>query len=42
MTNAMSSADQHTCFFEVYYPPLTTIGPNTFIFDVLTTAGCGP
>ncbi len=42
ITNAMSSADQHTCFFEVYYPPLTTIGPNTFIFDVLTTAGCVP
>lgn len=31
-----------TCFFEVYYPPLTTIGPDTFIFDLLTRAGCDP
>jgi iron complex transport system substrate-binding protein len=31
-----------TCFFEVYYPPLTTVGPNTFIFDLLERAGCAP
>jgi iron complex transport system substrate-binding protein len=31
-----------TCFFEVYYPPLTTIGPDTFIFDLLSRAGCDP
>ena len=31
-----------TCFFEVYYPPLTTVGPNTFIFDLLERAGCDP
>lgn len=31
-----------TCFFEVYYPPLTTVGPNTFIFDLLELAGCDP
>jgi iron complex transport system substrate-binding protein len=31
-----------SCFFEVYYPPLTTIGPNTFIFDLLERAGCDP
>jgi iron complex transport system substrate-binding protein len=30
------------CFFEVYYPPLTTVGPNTFIFDLLERAGCEP
>jgi iron complex transport system substrate-binding protein len=30
-----------SCFFEVYYPPLTTVGPNTFIADLLTRAGCG-
>ena len=29
-----------TCFFEVYYPPLTTVGPNTFIGDLLRRAGC--
>jgi iron complex transport system substrate-binding protein len=31
-----------SCFFEVYYPPLTTVGPNTFIFDLLERAGCQP
>lgn len=31
-----------TCFFEVYYPPLTTLGPHTYIFDLLERAGCDP
>jgi iron complex transport system substrate-binding protein len=31
-----------TCFFEAYYPPLTSVGPHTFIFDVLRRAGCSP
>jgi iron complex transport system substrate-binding protein len=31
-----------SCFFEVYYPPLTTVGPNTFIFDLLERSGCDP
>ena len=31
-----------TCFFEVYYPPLTTLGPDTYIFDLLKRAGCDP
>jgi iron complex transport system substrate-binding protein len=31
-----------SCFFEAYYPPLTTVGPNTFIFDLLKRAGCDP
>jgi iron complex transport system substrate-binding protein len=31
-----------TCFFEVYYPPLTTLGPDTYIFDLLERAGCDP
>ena len=30
------------CFFEVYFPPLTTIGPETFIYDLLERAGCDP
>ena len=30
------------CFFEVYFPPLTTIGPGTFLFDLLERAGCDP
>jgi iron complex transport system substrate-binding protein len=31
-----------TCFFEVDFPPLFTIGPNTFIYDLLERAGCEP
>lgn len=31
-----------SCFFEVYDPPLTTVGPDTFIFDLLERAGCDP
>ncbi len=31
-----------SCFFEVYYPPLTTVGPGSFIFDLLEKAGCDP
>lgn len=31
-----------SCFFEVYFPPLTTIGPDTFIYDLLERAGCDP
>ena len=34
--------DRVTCFFEAYYPPLTTVGPKTFIFDLLERAGCDP
>jgi iron complex transport system substrate-binding protein len=29
-----------SCFFEAYYPPLTTVGPHTFIADLLSRAGC--
>jgi iron complex transport system substrate-binding protein len=31
-----------SCFFEAYYPPLTTVGPHTFIYDLLSRAGCDP
>lgn len=32
-----------SCFFEVFYgPPLTTVGPRTFLFDLLERAGCDP
>jgi iron complex transport system substrate-binding protein len=31
-----------SCFYEVYYPPLTTAGPHTFVFDLLQRAGCDP
>jgi iron complex transport system substrate-binding protein len=30
------------CFFEVYDPPLSTVGPGSFIFDLLRRAGCDP
>src|SRR5262249_28224613 len=30
------------CFFEAYFPPLTAVGPNTFIYDLLERAGCDP
>jgi iron complex transport system substrate-binding protein len=36
------SASTATCFFEVFYPPLTTVGPHTFIYDMLERAGCDP
>ena len=40
---ASAEATGHVpCFFEVYYPPLTTVGPHTFIFDLLERAGCDP
>lgn len=35
-------AGRVTCFFEVFYPPLTTVGPDTFLFDLLERAGCDP
>jgi iron complex transport system substrate-binding protein len=31
-----------TCFYETFYPPLYTVGPGTFIFDLLVRAGCDP
>jgi len=36
------ATERVTCFFEVYYPPLTTVGPDTFLFDLLERAGCDP
>ena len=31
-----------SCFYEVYDPPLYTVGPGSFIFDLLRLAGCDP
>jgi len=39
---AAQATERISCFFEVYYPPLTTIGPNTFVYDLLERAGCDP
>lgn len=36
----VESEPEVPCFFEVYYPPLFTVGPNTFIADLLDRAGC--
>lgn len=36
------AGERVSCFFEVYYPPLTTVGPDTFLFDLLERAGCDP
>jgi iron complex transport system substrate-binding protein len=36
------TAEPVRCFFEVYFPPLTTVGPDTFLFDLLERAGCDP
>jgi cobalamin transport system substrate-binding protein len=38
--DAVSGDQPVSCFFEVYYPPLTSVGPNTFIADLLRRAGC--
>lgn len=37
-----AATERVSCFFEVYYPPLTTVGPNTFLYDLLERAGCDP
>jgi iron complex transport system substrate-binding protein len=37
---AVADEARVSCFFEVYYPPLTTVGPGTFISDLLDRAGC--
>jgi iron complex transport system substrate-binding protein len=42
VTRASAGGERTTCFFEAYYPPLTTVGPNTFVFDLLERAGCDP
>jgi iron complex transport system substrate-binding protein len=42
ITASAETAGRVSCFFEVYYPPLTTVGPNTFIYDLLERAGCDP
>ncbi len=39
---AAQVTERVSCFFEVYYPPLTTVGPNTFVYDLLERAGCDP
>lgn len=42
ITASAETTGHVSCFFEVYFPPLTTVGPNTFIYDLLERAGCDP
>jgi iron complex transport system substrate-binding protein len=40
--DAVSRVEPVTCFYETFYPPLYTVGPGTFIYDLLQRAGCDP
>jgi iron complex transport system substrate-binding protein len=41
ITEAAQDQPAVTCIFEVFYgPPLTTVGPGTFLSDLLQRAGC--
>ncbi|HEY7280865.1 MAG TPA: helical backbone metal receptor [Actinomycetota bacterium] len=39
---AVSSESHVSCFFEVAFNPLYTVGPGSFIYDLLQRAGCDP
>jgi iron complex transport system substrate-binding protein len=39
---ALSGLEPVSCFYETFYPPLYTVGPGTFIYDLLERAGCAP
>jgi iron complex transport system substrate-binding protein len=39
---AVSSEPDVSCFFEVSFNPLYTVGPGSFIYDLLQRAGCDP
>ena len=40
--SAIAGTPRVTCFYETFYPPLYTVGPGTFIYDLLERAGCDP
>ena len=40
--SAIAGTPRITCFYETFYPPLYTVGPDTFIYDLLERAGCDP
>jgi iron complex transport system substrate-binding protein len=41
ITRTVGRSPPVTCVFEVFYgPPLTTVGPGTFLSDLLSRAGC--
>lgn len=39
---AVGGVEPVSCFYETFYPPLYTVGPGTFIYDLLVRAGCDP
>jgi iron complex transport system substrate-binding protein len=39
---AVGDVQPVSCFYETFYPPLFTVGPGTFIYDLLERAGCDP
>ncbi len=39
---AVGDLEPVSCFYETFYPPLYTVGPGTFIYDLLERAGCDP
>ncbi len=40
--SALAGTAPVSCFYETFYPPLYTVGPGTFIYDLLERAGCDP
>jgi len=42
VTTAVNGEPAVTCFFEVSFDPLYTVGPGSFIYDLLQRAGCDP
>jgi iron complex transport system substrate-binding protein len=40
--SALAGVAPVSCFYETFYPPLFTVGPGTFIYDLLERAGCDP
>jgi iron complex transport system substrate-binding protein len=40
--DAVAGVAPVSCFYETFYPPLYTVGPGTFIYDLLERAGCDP
>ncbi len=40
--DALAGVAPVKCFYETFYPPLYTVGPGTFIYDLLERAGCDP
>jgi iron complex transport system substrate-binding protein len=42
LQRSVSAEAPVSCFFEVSFNPLYTVGPGSFIFDLLRRAGCEP